>query len=147
MGYLRLEMLATPNRICPAAIYILLASFDYPRMECTENIYHTRWNLLKSWAFSDGIHTSSSTCCRFYILSYLQCGASEEMGYPGMESRMKPRTAAIDEMGICRRYCHTSLYNNIHFIILYEGSFIDLNYSPIYFPLINPSSKYRSILK
>ncbi len=49
---------------------------------------------------------------RFYeaqIKRFLWNGPTEEMSLPGL----KPRTAALDEMGSCETNCHSSLYNNM----------------------------------
>jgi hypothetical protein len=54
---------------------------------------------------------------------------------PWIESRLKPRSAAMDRIGICRRCCHSSFHNNYNNVIFFAG----LNYNPISFFLKNPS--------
>ncbi len=133
-GYLRIEikeMLACPRWNLPcrqlhaavsldyntydgvhtAAIYMLLFPVGYPQMEPTEEMGYRGWNLLKSRPTSDWILTAA-----IYMLIFPLCyphGASRGDGLPWMESRLKPRTAAMYGKGICRIYCDISFYNNM----------------------------------
>jgi hypothetical protein len=45
---------------------------------------------------------------------------TEEISLPGW----KPRTAAMDGMGLCETYCHSSFYNKMHYFVMICGHFI-----------------------
>jgi hypothetical protein len=91
---------------------MVLFLVGYPRMEPTEEMGYPGWNLLKSRATSDGILTAAIYIYTAVPLGYTN-GASRGDGLPWMESRLKPRTAAMDGKAICRIYCHISFYNNM----------------------------------
>jgi hypothetical protein len=70
-------------------------------MESIEGLGHLKWN-----------HTAAI----YMLLFPLSCppdGVYRGDGPPWMELRLKPRTAAMDGMGIYRRYCNILFNNNI----------------------------------
>ncbi len=42
-------------------MYMLLFPLAYPQIESAEDMHHSGWDLLKSWATSDGIRTAATT--------------------------------------------------------------------------------------
>jgi hypothetical protein len=60
---------------------MLLLPLGFLWVEFIENIDHSEWNLLKSWAEKNGIHTAT-----FYMLLFssgnCQMEPTEEMGHP-----------------------------------------------------------------
>jgi hypothetical protein len=59
-----------------------------------------------------GIHSASMYMLQFPV-GHLEMESIEELGPLWMESRLKPRTAAMDGMSICRPFCHCSFSNNM----------------------------------
>jgi hypothetical protein len=53
-------------------------------------------------------------------------GAYREDGPSWMESRLRPRTAAMDGLGFCETYCHSSFYNSMRqfYNIIHMMSFL-----------------------
>ncbi len=105
-GYLRMEsneMLGHPGLIlhCVHLLYMPLLELGQQRrcaiwMESTEKLSYPGWN---------------SHCSHLHLLfplSYLQMESIKEM-----ESRLKSRTAYMDWICICCRYCHSSFHNDI----------------------------------
>jgi hypothetical protein len=43
------------------------------------------------------------------MMRFLWNGPTEEMSLPGLN----PRTTALDKMGSCETFCHSSFYNNM----------------------------------
>ncbi len=58
--------------ICISAIYLMLHSLGYLRMESTKKMGNPRWNLLKSWAPQMKSTFQPFTCCCFRWASFLR---------------------------------------------------------------------------
>ncbi len=135
------KMLAYPRRNLLCSHLHFAVSLGYPRMEPTEEMDYPGWNLLKSRTTSDGVHSwviymlllpscyprmkprAEMNCPGWnplcsHLLAAVSIGLPPDGVHRGdgplwMESRLKPRTAALDRRGICRTYCHSSFSNNM----------------------------------
>jgi hypothetical protein len=88
---------------------MLLLSLCHPRVEPTEEMRCLWWNPLL------GYLRRNPLCSHLHAAVSIGLPPEGRDGPPWMESRLKPRTAVMDGICICRTYCHSLFYNYMWF--------------------------------